>query len=314
MLDRWWCQRFAHGGCGFEWRPTLNEREEASRIEHVVLESRLACAALLTASAYGLEAWCFVAPTDCGLGLFARSELVQGQAITSYEGPRLPLELIVKGEFVLAVPGQEVAIDAAYENVTYNLRADCPMSAAMRANHSRRPNAALEHWPTRGDELDRLVLVARESIPAGAEVRFDYERGGRSGSYWGRHAPPETGWRHYRRQPPPPTCDEPIVDYLPRLLASRDPGHHSADSPTPPPPRLLPEKPFPLAWAGRRGGDEVLRHLIEQVQPTGWLQECARCGEGKTRLWQLVATHLPGRSPQECQARWRSLHAEQRER
>ena len=50
-------------------------------------------AALLTACAHGLNAWCFVAGSDCGLGLWARSGLVAGQALGQYAGPRLPLQL-----------------------------------------------------------------------------------------------------------------------------------------------------------------------------------------------------------------------------
>ena len=319
--DRWWCRRFPNGACRFEHRP--HNAEEPTRLERPSLESEAACsqAALLTASAFGLDQWCFVAPSDCGLGLYARSELLKGQAIISYDGPRLPLELIVKGEFVLEVPGQGTAIDAACENVTYALAAEWPLSPAMRANHSRRPNVALEHWPARDDGADHLVLVARERIPAGAEVRFDYEKGGRPGTYWGRRqAPPETRWRQHHRHPPPPTCDEPVIDYLPQLLASRNAafdsshGSHGSELLPPLPHFLLPSSsPSPRPWTGPHGGDEVLRHVIEQVQRTQWLQDLVRRGEGKARLWQLVATHLPGRSQQECQQRWRSLHKHEHE-
>ena len=45
------------------------------------MEMARGCAAMLTASAFGLDDWCFVAPSDCGLGLFARSALAKGQQI-----------------------------------------------------------------------------------------------------------------------------------------------------------------------------------------------------------------------------------------
>ena len=50
-------------------------------------------AATLTATAFGLSDFGFIAPSDCGLGLFARSALRPGQFIAEYSGPRLPLEL-----------------------------------------------------------------------------------------------------------------------------------------------------------------------------------------------------------------------------
>ena len=142
---------------------------------------------MLTAAAYGMRGFCFVAPTDCGLGLFARSGLRKGQAICTYDGPRLPLEAITEGEYVLEVPNSSgLAIDVAYANCL-TCAAAPPPSPAAYTNHSSAPNARLEHWPP-GDTggLDRVVLVASEPIPAGREVRFDYERGAAKGSYWDR--------------------------------------------------------------------------------------------------------------------------------
>ena len=47
-------------------------------------------AALLTAAAYGpVSEWAFVAPSDCGLGCFARTWLRGGQVVGEYGGPRL---------------------------------------------------------------------------------------------------------------------------------------------------------------------------------------------------------------------------------
>ena len=48
------------------------------------------------------------------------------------------------------------------------------------------PLHRLELWPAAaGSQLERLVLVASEHIPAGREVRFDYVNGARRGTYWG---------------------------------------------------------------------------------------------------------------------------------
>ena len=109
LLGRWWCAGHPHGGCGFEHTPTspaepalvAAARGGGSRAAGSIdaeIEMARGCAAMLTASAFGLEDWCFVAPSDCGLGLFARSALAKGQQICEYVGPRLPLQAIVHGE------------------------------------------------------------------------------------------------------------------------------------------------------------------------------------------------------------------------
>ena len=64
---------------------------------------------MLTAAAYGLSDFAFVAPTDCGLGLFARTPLCAGQFVIEYDGPILPLECIIKGEFVMQFPGEALS-------------------------------------------------------------------------------------------------------------------------------------------------------------------------------------------------------------
>ena len=107
LLNRWWCARHPTGGCGFELTPTAHT--EPTHIPHglatrrppsdsVAVAAARDCAAMLTASAFGLDDWCYVAPTDCGLGLFARSALRKGQHICEYKGPHLPLEMIAHGE------------------------------------------------------------------------------------------------------------------------------------------------------------------------------------------------------------------------
>ena len=77
-------------------------------------DAAASCAAMLTAAAYGMRGFCFVAPTDCGLGLFARSNLRRGQAICTYNGPRLPLEAVTKGEYVLEVRVQFLPFPPSY--------------------------------------------------------------------------------------------------------------------------------------------------------------------------------------------------------
>ena len=73
-------------------------------------------AALLTAAAYGpINAWCFVAPSTTGLGLWSRVALRAGQLVGEYGGPRLPLRLLRRGrsQSMVQVPGSDVAIDGA---------------------------------------------------------------------------------------------------------------------------------------------------------------------------------------------------------
>merc|ERR1719272_1092044 len=102
-------------------------------------------AAMRTASAVGLDDWCFVAPSDCGLGLFARSTLCKGQQICEYDGPRLPLQELVHGEYALEIPRTGLFIDGARANCP--LACAAPPSCAIYANHSVRPNARLLHVP-----------------------------------------------------------------------------------------------------------------------------------------------------------------------
>ena len=65
-------------------------------------------AALLTAAAHGpLSAWCFVAPSDFGLGLWAREALYPHQALGEYAGPRLPLSMHQRGEYVLGIASRQ---------------------------------------------------------------------------------------------------------------------------------------------------------------------------------------------------------------
>ena len=106
LLGRWWCAGYPTHGCGLEVQPEARAAPTRLWSTQLAKQHAASCAAMLTASAYGLSAWAFVAPTDCGLGLFARSSLLPGQYVVEYDGPRLPLESISRGDYVLEVPGE----------------------------------------------------------------------------------------------------------------------------------------------------------------------------------------------------------------
>ena len=71
------------GGCGFSRLPECMHHEAPELVPRLSLERERGrdTGALLTAAAYGLGDHCFVAPTDCGLGLFARSALQPGKVV-----------------------------------------------------------------------------------------------------------------------------------------------------------------------------------------------------------------------------------------
>ena len=91
----WWLCNAPNGPsyrCNFARRAEFDAAHAAERIDGAVLEAygALGTAALLTAAAFGpMGPWCFVSPSDDDLGLFARVDLVVGQAIGEYGGPRL---------------------------------------------------------------------------------------------------------------------------------------------------------------------------------------------------------------------------------
>ena len=108
---RWWCER-GDVGCDFERRETRPEPERvcssaSRRVISSSIEGTLASstASLLTHAAYGLEEWSFVAPTDCGLGLFARDKIQTHQVIGEYAGPHLPLKLLKQSTYAFEIPG-----------------------------------------------------------------------------------------------------------------------------------------------------------------------------------------------------------------
>ena len=224
--ERFWCgsdKPARRGGCGLE-QPLEAEPRSPTRLPTVLLENEVAAdtAALLTAAAHGLGDFCFVAPSEHGLGLWSREPLVRGQAVVEYAGPRLSGRKLINSTYALEVPdGRGVFIDGNFENEIYE---NAERSPAIYANHSRNPNLVLQHWPApRGVARSgaRLWLVAREDIAAGRELRFDYEEGG--SLYWCGRPPMESRWRTLSLHPPPPSGQEPTIDLLPALLAGEKP-------------------------------------------------------------------------------------------
>ena len=250
-------------------------------------------AALLTASAYGpMNAWCFVMPSQHGCGLYARTGLLPGQAISEYGGPLIPLALLTQGEYAMQIPGTHMVIDGASENSPFT----CPTYPAIYANHSCVPNARLEVWPTaRPGAFERrqtIVLVADERIPAGHEIRINYESGaGAAGQYWGECPPPETRWRTDWAQPPPPAADDPIYDRLLQLQEAAAQGRLAA------PCALLHRACEPIPWHGPTGGDARLCAVVPMLTS----------GRSKKPPWEQIATHIPGRGALACRERWQLL-------
>ena len=107
---RWWCE-LGDAGCGFEQRESrpypkrvcssISRRIVPASIEAILAMST---ASLLTHAAYGLEEWSFVAPTDCGLGLFARGKIEMHQVISEYGGPHLPLRCLKQSTYAFEIP------------------------------------------------------------------------------------------------------------------------------------------------------------------------------------------------------------------
>lgn len=245
-----------------------------------------------------MNAWGFVAESDCGRGLFARVNLTHDQFIAEYVGPRLPGRLQKTGSYVLQIPGaNDVVIDGASENSPFR----CPHSPAIYANHSSQPNARLEMWPApRPGSLElrqHMVLVATECIAAGREIRINYEHS--DGTYWKGAPPAETAWRALHVTPPPATGEQPVVNRLAELQAAAASG------------RALPrcakmcDHGEALPWEGEDGGDVRLRVLVPLLATKTYGH-----GGALSRIaynWAMVATHLPGRSGRECRDRWLDL-------
>lgn len=288
---RFMCSRRpAEAACGFKLflhTPTPAElRVNPSSVAEDLV--RPMCT-LLTASAFGpVNPWCFVAPCDCGLGLFARADLLPNQVVSEYGGPRLPQKLAQKGVYVL-VANKETVIDGNGENSPF----EYAVYPAIYANHSATlPNARLEAWPAEDGHLgpaERLVLVASRCVSRGQEIRFNYE-GGHS-SYWREDTrPQERGeWQRAIIETPPPTPEEPVI--APPVGSSGKPFSDLE--------RLAPDEEV-MPWAGLAGGDARLRKLMGMLDPQGKVS-AAKPGRS---VWRVVCTHLPGRTGVECRDRW----------
>lgn len=117
-------------------------------------------------------------------------------------------------------------------------------------------------------------------MPAGCELRVDYESG--ASNYWGLRGltPSESlTWRDARVTPPPHSGVEPNFEWaLPVGV-----------------PTVAFEADEPLPWGGADGGDARLRSLVPLLL------------ENNPANWPLVATHLPGREGAEVRNRWAAL-------
>ena len=174
LVGKWWCAEAPGGGCALQL-PVSEHTTPPARLSQHAIEAEAAreIAATLTAAAYGVADWAFVAACGVGLGLFARADIVRGQVVAEYAGPRLPGELAARGAFVLDLPGSGTVIDGAYENSP----GDGPFWPGVFANHSARPNAALEY------EEQGAFLEPSWNLPVGAP-----ERGARVRARDGRRA------------------------------------------------------------------------------------------------------------------------------
>ena len=174
LVGKWWCAEAPGGGCALQL-PLSEHTTPPARLSQHAIEADAAreIAATLTAAAYGVADWAFVAACGVGLGLFARADIVRGQVVAEYAGPRLPGELAARGAFVLDLPGSGTVIDGAYENSP----GDGPFWPGVFANHSARPNAALEY------EEQGAFLEPSWNLPVGAP-----ERGARVRARDGRRA------------------------------------------------------------------------------------------------------------------------------
>ena len=296
LLSRWWCQR-GTSGCGAEQAADVSgARPEPTSLPHasLELESARATAALLTSAAYGpASEWAFVtaAGTPSGdgqVGLFARQDLKAGQVIGEFGGPRLPVDPhLVDCRGTLRVRGPAHTpffIDGEWRNSLFRGRCSYPVVHARHEAAAGQPNAKLEMRAVVEagpiDLEERVVLLATQDVAAGAEIRYDHEAhralggGGATESRGQQHVrgargPSSSRWRDVRLLPPPPA------------------GADRAVTPT-----GEAEGAEVLEWEGNGNGDERLRLLVPMLVTEG--------GRG----WGLVATHLPGRSAVDCQARW----------
>ncbi len=329
LRQHWWCAapEGSPACCGFRLKhdePPAPELLSEASLQHELHEGHAALArAQELAAEHGtwVDRFCFVAFVDdaVGLGLFARSPCAKAQILCEYGGPRLPTRLLKAGAYALVVPGSQHFIDGHSEN--------CPMAALTMprypgtfANHSTRPNAKFLRLESdsRGpfDVRYRLYMVAIEPIPAGAEIRVDYENGSRSG-YWNElgSVPSEGEWRSKRLVPPPPSGALPRIEGVGRLPPPAVPtcvlpssaadliddedldarvrpsggGIYPIVDTAP-----VPEPPAPRPFSAEE--DRRLFGLVPQLL------------QATKSNWVLIASHLPGRTGLDCRERWNQLH------
>ena len=122
-----------------------------------VAESARQTAALLTAAAFGpISSLCYVGPTDCDLGLFARCALPKDTPICEYAGPVLPRVWQRQHQgYNLGIPGGSGGVGSAeapffIDGASEQAPFPTPRSLGPYANHSSaRPNARYE-WRVAG--------------------------------------------------------------------------------------------------------------------------------------------------------------------
>ena len=128
--------------------------------------------------------------------------------------------------------------------------------------------------------------------------------GGKRGTYWRGGPPPREGqWRAARTPLPPPAVAEPALGCGLRAPTRDACGTHAGGRPRL---RIGPSPPAAAPWEGP-GGDGHLRWLVGRLRTTSWMQACMARAGGKGRFWHVVASHFFGRTPDECQGRWRFL-------
>jgi len=229
-------------------------------------------------------------------------------------GPRLPVQPFLKRtDRALVIPSvgaiEPVFIDCGGANSPFSVPALYP--AAMVAC-STQPNARIEKWAVpdaaSGELQERMWLVATEPIAAGAEVRVDVK------TFDGalrRTRLREHDWRSLRLALLPPSGEEPVYDglashgagFAKAAVAEASPsldgdGEHAVVFRTDDE-QYLTASPFaPLRWEGPGGGDERLATLLPQLSKVGG------------QKFAIVATHVHGRSAEECRARWELLQAQ----
>ena len=137
-----------------------------------------------------------------------------------------------------------------------------------------------------------MMLVTNEHIAAGHEIRIDYEDGAPAGMYWGDAPPADAEWRSSYVRPPPPIAASPVLDRLEALQAAAASGlSASACSEVEPP-------CDPIAWDGSTWGDQRLCAAVLLLDRAGGTHKRG------SQFWALAATHIPGRSGEDCRRRW----------